>query len=203
MTLLWIRHGETALNAARVLQPPQTPLSPRGERQAQAVAARLARRGVVGVLSSDLPRALQTAQAIARACGVALQATATLQERNFGALRGLPYDGLGVDPLTMAEAPPQGESMAAFEQRVGDALAEAAAWQARLGGPVAVVSHGLVIRTLLQRWVTRPPGLLPPARIGNTAVTEIAAQPPHAVIAIACTAHLAADDDDAAGLSGG
>ena len=61
MTLLFIRHGETALNAARVLQPAATPLSARGLAQAQAVAERLAAQRLAGVLSSDLPRALQTA----------------------------------------------------------------------------------------------------------------------------------------------
>ena len=35
MTLLFVRHGETALNAARVMQPADTPLSPRGLAQAQ------------------------------------------------------------------------------------------------------------------------------------------------------------------------
>ena len=34
MTLLLIRHGETALNVARVLQPADTPLSARGVAQA-------------------------------------------------------------------------------------------------------------------------------------------------------------------------
>ena len=74
MTLLLIRHGETALNAARVLQPADTPLSARGAAQAEALAGRLAAwRGaprepggapLAGILSSDLPRALATAEAI-------------------------------------------------------------------------------------------------------------------------------------------
>ena len=38
MLLYLIRHGETPLNVARVLQPADTPLSERGQRQAQALA---------------------------------------------------------------------------------------------------------------------------------------------------------------------
>ena len=41
MNLLIIRHGETPLNVARVLQPPDTPLSLRGQAQASALASRL------------------------------------------------------------------------------------------------------------------------------------------------------------------
>ena len=42
MTILLIRHGETALNAARIVQPADTPLSERGIAQARALARRLA-----------------------------------------------------------------------------------------------------------------------------------------------------------------
>ena len=63
-----IRHGETPLNAARVLQPADTPLSPRGLAQARALAERMRSLPLAGILSSDMPRALQTAEAIAAAC---------------------------------------------------------------------------------------------------------------------------------------
>jgi len=61
MSILLIRHGETALNAARVVQPADTPLSERGAAQAAALARRLADFGIAAILSSDLPRAAQTA----------------------------------------------------------------------------------------------------------------------------------------------
>ena len=60
MNLLLIRHGETALNVARVLQPADTPLSARGIAQAEALASRLASMNVEAIVSSDLPRALRT-----------------------------------------------------------------------------------------------------------------------------------------------
>ena len=78
MSLLLVRHGETDLNRARILQPADTPLSALGWVQAQAVARRMVGLLPVAILSSDLPRALQTAQAIALATGLTIQTTALL-----------------------------------------------------------------------------------------------------------------------------
>ncbi|MFO1328814.1 MAG: histidine phosphatase family protein [Rubrivivax sp.] len=204
MTLVLVRHGETALNASRVLQPADTPLSPRGLAQAQAVAERLAGAGLAAVLSSDMPRALQTAQAIVAAGGLPLHTSPLLHERNFGDLRGLPYDSLDHDPIESPAAPPGGESLEVFHQRIDRAFAQALALRATLGGPLAVVSHGLVIRAWLDRLVRLPPGHGPAPRIGNTAVSVLAAQPPYEALLVNCTTHLSGRvAEDGSSLSGG
>lgn len=204
MTILLVRHGETPLNVTRMLQPPGTPLSDTGMAQAQAVAHRLAGLGLAGIVSSDLPRALSTAEAIAAATGLRLSTTPLLHERNFGVLRGRPYDALGFNPLTMAEAPPGGESAEAFAQRVAQAFAHIVALRGSLSGPLAVVTHGLVIRALLSHHVQLPAAVLPPLRIGNTSVTIVGAQAPHAVELLDCTSHLGTSTQDKAhSLSGG
>jgi broad specificity phosphatase PhoE len=204
MNLLLIRHGETELNVARVLQPADTPLSSRGVAQAGALAARLAATGLRLIVSSDLPRALRTAQAIAAATGAAIETTPLLQERNFGDWRGRPYDAMAVDPLTLAEAPPNGESAAVFAQRVAAAFAHVVARQAALGGTLAVVTHGLVVRALLASHVRLADGMAPPAHLGNTSLSIVGAAPPHLVGLLNCTQHLdAGARDDAHALSGG
>ena len=204
MSLLLIRHGETALNVARVLQPADTPLNARGLLQAEALAQRLAATGVRAIVSSDLPRALRTAEAIAAATGATIETTPLLQERNFGAWRGKPYDAMAVDPLTMADAPPGGESAALFAQRVAEAFAHVVRRQAALGGTLAVVTHGLVIRALLARHVQLADGCGLPTHLGNTSLSVIEATPPHRVSLLDCTRHLqAATRDDAHALSGG
>lgn len=205
MTLLLIRHGETPLNAARVLQPPDTPLSDQGRRQAAALAQRLAAVGVAGIVSSALLRARETADAVARATGLPVQLSPLLQERNFGAWRGLPYDGLPVDPLQMDGAPPGGESRPAFEQRVAAAFAHLLSLQAALGGALAVVSHGLVVRAILQRHAALPAHLgLPAQGLRNTSLSIVAAEPPHRCERLGCTRHLDAALAEAPGsLSGG
>jgi broad specificity phosphatase PhoE len=204
MTLLLIRHGETSLNVARVLQPADTPLSPRGLLQAEALAQRMAGASLAGILASDLPRALQTAQAIRAATGLPLLTSALLHERNYGDLRGQPYDTLDFNPLTMDEAPPGGESQSAFGARTAKAWAELLALQQSLGGPLAVVTHGLVLREWLLRQLHRPEGMALPARLSNASVTEAGAAPPHRVVRVDCTLHLTgALRDDAHALSGG
>ena len=204
MSLLLIRHGETALNAARVLQPANTPLSARGIAQAEALAERLAERRISLVLSSDLPRALRTAQAIAARCCLAVETTPLLQERNFGDLRGQPYDALPVDPLRMRDAPPNGESADAFEARVAAAFALIVHRRATLAGDLAVVTHGLVIGALIERHVALAAGEVRPAHLGNTSLSIIEWQPPHAASLLNCTLHLdARTGDDARALSGG
>ncbi len=205
MTLLFVRHGETTLNASRTMQPADTPLGPRGLAQAQAVAARLASVGLAGVLSSDLPRALQTAQAIAAAAGgLPVRTSHLLHERNFGDLRGRAHDSLGLDPLQMSEAPPGGESMADFLARADQAFDLAVRMRATLGGPLAVVSHGLVIHAWLSSRVALAPGQLLPARIGNTSVTRVAASPPHGADLVDCTSHLRGRiSEDGNSLAGG
>jgi probable phosphoglycerate mutase len=204
MTLLLIRHGETALNVARVLQPADTPLSARGVAQAEALAQRLAAMNVQTIVSSDLPRALRTAEAIAAVTGAAIETTPLLRERNFGDWRGRPCDSLPIDPQTMAEAPPGGESTAAFERRVADAFTHAVTRQATLGGVLAVVTHGLVIRALLSAHVRLADGMVQPMHLGNTSLSIVGARPPHPASLLNCTHHLdAAAADDARALSGG
>lgn len=204
MTLYLVRHGETAHNAARVLQPADTPLSPRGLAQARAVAERLLSEGLRAVLSSDMPRALQTAQAVVAATGLPLHLSPLLHERNFGDLRGLPIDSLDHDPIASPAAPPGGESLLQFERRIDQAFAQALALQATLGGPLAVVSHGLVIRSWLDRLARLPDGHGPAPRIGNTAISVLSVEPPHVALLVNCTRHLSGRTaEDGSSLSGG
>ncbi len=204
MALLFIRHGETALNVARVLQPSETPLNERGLAQARALAARLADSGVAHILSSDLPRALQTAEAIAAATGAPIETTPLLHERNFGELRGRVYDTLGFDPITDEAAPLGGESLAEFNARVAAAFALAVQRGTRIDGALAVVTHGLVVREVLDRHLALAPGQVPPFRMRNASLTIASTTPPHAVALIDCTRHLdAGPAHDALSLSGG
>ncbi len=62
-TFFIIRHGETRWNLEQRIQGHRdSPLSPLGCRQAEALAARLAGESFELIISSDLQRAWQTAQ---------------------------------------------------------------------------------------------------------------------------------------------
>ena len=204
MAIILVRHGETALNAARVVQPADTPLSERGRAQADAVGRRLATQPPGAIVSSDLARAWQTAEAVARHSGLPIEPSSLLQERNFGALRGHAYDTLGFDPMTLDEAPPGGESARQFAQRVAGAFDAMQHWQQGLAGDLVVVTHGLFIRVLLAESLRLPAARLAGLHLGNTCVSIFDAQLPHALQLLNCTRHL--DDniqDLPAGLSGG
>ena len=191
MAIFLIRHGETALNAARVLQPPDTPLSERGVEQAGRLARRLATSGVVRILVSDLRRAEMTAEALARATGAPLERDPELAERNFGELRGRAYASLGLDPFAPGYTPPGGESWDAFFARVERAWARVDAVARHAGGPLAVVTHGLVCHAVVTRLAELAPGLASVRGWRNTSVSLLEADGTRwRVTLLDCVAHL-------------
>ena len=184
-----IRHGETALNANRTFQPPATPLSERGLDQARRLGARLAPVGIARVLASDLARAAMTAEAVRDATGAPLEWDAELHERNFGDLRGRPYESLGFDAYAQGYTPPNGESWEMFHARVERAWPRVLAVAARTQGPLAVVTHGLVCRAILAFHAQPAPGLAQPAGFRNTSVSVLEGTPWRATL-IDCVVHL-------------
>ena len=91
--LYLVRHGQSAGNAeGRFGGHGPTPLSELGLKQADATAKTLAKEGVSAIYSSDLHRAMQTAEPLSKLTGVAITATAAFRERNVGVLEGLTFD---------------------------------------------------------------------------------------------------------------
>ena len=194
-----IRHGETVGNAARIVQRPDSPLSSRGVAQAERLARRLAREGVAQILSSDLARALTTAERLRRLTGAPLSVEPLLQERNFGDLRGTPYAELGVDMFAPDYAPPNGETWPLFHARVDQAWARVQELAAGTSGSLAVVTHGLVCRSLAARHLILADGEAVPERWENTSLTIVDGPAPWRVRLLNCAAHL--EDLDAAPLA--
>lgn len=91
--LYLIRHGQSAGNAeGRFGGHSPTPLSELGQQQARLTAKLLAREGVNVIYSSDLHRAVQTAQPLSELTGHPIHPTAAFRERNVGVLEGLTFD---------------------------------------------------------------------------------------------------------------
>jgi len=185
-----IRHGETAGNAARILQRPEIPLSERGIAQAERLARRLANAGIAGVLSSDLPRAAMTAEHLSQTTGLAVAFEPLLHERNFGDIRGTAIADLGFNPFGLDYAPPNGESWEVFHARVDRAWARMRDVAAATDGHLAVVTHGLVCRSLAGRHLALPAGEGVPERWENTSVTIVDARAPWRVELLNCCVHL-------------
>jgi len=201
MSILLIRHGETALNAARIVQHPETPLNERGMGQARMLAERLAGFPITAIVSSDYRRAHMTAEAIAGVTGLPITIQESLRERNFGDTRGTPHADLPVDLYAPDFHPKGGESWPMFHERVGIAWGEVIERAANVEGDLAVVSHALVCRSLVENHLTVDDDMSAKVqRWPNTALTVIAHEAPWRVSVLACGAHLVGDvaDDSAA-----
>jgi len=199
MSIFLIRHGETEGNASRIVQRPEIPLSPRGLAQAERLARRLAGESIARIVSSDLARAVTTAEALRSVTGAPLSFEPLLQERNFGDIRGTPYAELGFDMFAEDYAPPNGETWPVFHVRVDRAWARVQALAATAGGDLAVVTHGLVCRSLAARYLILPDGAAVPERWENTSLTIVDCPAPWHVRLLNCSAHL--DDLDARPLA--
>jgi probable phosphoglycerate mutase len=89
MHILLVRHGETSWNReGRYQGRTDVPLSPAGEAQVAALAARLARLPIAVAVSSPLARARRTAEVILGDRGTPLDLDAGLVEISHGAWEG-------------------------------------------------------------------------------------------------------------------
>ena len=151
-----IRHGETAWNAELRLQGQlDIALNAVGRWQAERLAAALADERLDAVYASDLARARETAQPLARAQGLSVRLDVGLRERSFGVFEGFTFDEVAARwpeesrrwRLREPDFAPRGaESLRAFSERCVEACARLAA--AHRGGTIAIVAHGGVMDCL-------------------------------------------------------
>ncbi|MHB1526473.1 MAG: histidine phosphatase family protein [Candidatus Dormibacteria bacterium] len=155
MSLWLVRHAEAEWPAALALGQSDPGLSNRGWEQSETLALRFAAERLDCVITSDLRRAVQTAERIAGPHGLRVETWPELREVDFGAWERRQLSDLWVEDPTAAkhwEADPThfpagfGETFPALEARVKVA-------RARLlqiaPAPVLVVAHGGSLRLLL------------------------------------------------------
>jgi probable phosphoglycerate mutase len=88
--LLAVRHGETQWNLCGKQQGHlDSPLTALGVKQAEAMAEGLAKRNIEILYSSDLGRALRTAETIGERLSLGVKTDSRLRERNLGLMQGL------------------------------------------------------------------------------------------------------------------
>jgi 2,3-bisphosphoglycerate-dependent phosphoglycerate mutase len=147
--VLLIRHGQSEGNAARRFGGhTATPLSPRGRRQAQATARALQSEELTIIYSSDLARAVETAQPLANLTGLAVNATTAFRERSVGVMEGLTFEAAAQQHPEQYAALLQrdfehvltgGESYRQLLDRAVEKLDEIIA--ENKGGKIAIFSH--------------------------------------------------------------
>lgn len=91
--LYLVRHGQSAGNAeGRFGGHGPTPLSELGFQQAKMTAQALAREKIDAIYTSDLLRAVQTAEPLAKLLDLPIVKTSAFRERHVGVLEGLTFD---------------------------------------------------------------------------------------------------------------
>lgn len=160
--LILIRHGESVVTVNQVVGGPKTcsGLSELGARQAQALHDRWAaghEPAVDTLWSSEMPRAVETAEAINQSLGLELQFDVDLEERRPGDADGLTWPEFREQYPDYdhhnphSELSPGGESAVDFFYRVGRPVDRII--QENQGKTVMIVCHGgvvdVVFRTLL------------------------------------------------------
>ena len=207
MRLLLIRHAESVGNRELRLQGrTDFPLTTRGRRQADELAASLAERQVIAVYSSPIRRTLDTAEAIAGRLGLTVEVQAALQEYDFGEMSGLTWREIQerrpqlIEQLLSDSADypdyPGEEGREPFRQRVCGAL-WAIAERHTGKEPVAVVTHAgpiaVFLLDVLQRGYHRPmPFTVDNASVTTVEITEAQPVRPRAVlVGLNDTCHLA------------
>jgi probable phosphoglycerate mutase len=182
--LVLIRHGESRAVYDRVVAGERgcTGLTELGRLQAEMLRDRLARTGEVVadvLLSSTLPRAVQTAEILAPALGdPEIVRDCDLCELHPGECDTLGWDEYraryGVDMAARPFEPmsPGGESLAEFNLRVGRALTRLA--EEHEGRSVVVACHGGVVIGSLICFLGMPAQQPPTANlvVTNTSITE-------------------------------
>jgi broad specificity phosphatase PhoE len=147
--LFLVRHGQSAGNAeGRFGGHGPTPLSDLGKRQAEVTAEALVKENVSAIYSSDLFRAVQTAEPLARLSGIPVLTKNAFRERNVGVLEGLtfeeskqqyPKDYFALVNRTYHHTITRGESYRQLVKRAMDELWEIL--RKHHGERVAVYSH--------------------------------------------------------------
>ena len=183
MKLYIIRHGQTDWNVEGKIQGRQDiPLNDMGRRQARALAEGMESRPVAAVYSSPQKRAMETAETLARAQGMAVIPVPELAEIGYGDWEGRTasdilakerklYEEWWQHPATVA--PPGGETLNQVDVRCKKA------WERIKGemkGDTAVVAHGGTLAHFIVHLLEGQPDAAE-ILVGNASITTIEYDP--------------------------
>lgn len=187
VTFVLLRHGETALTAAKRFSGSggtDPGLSEQGRWQAERAAAALAVRGTVqAVVASPLARCRETASVVAARLGLDVEPEPGLRETDFGAWEGLTFAEarerfpaeLDAWLATASAAPPGGESFDDVTLRVTRAQQDLLSRHP--GRTVLLVSHVTPIKTLVRLALAAPSASLFRFGLSPASLSEISLYP--------------------------
>lgn len=181
MKLILVRHGETSYNAdGRAQGRNDVPLNEQGRKQALAVARALMKERPLSLYSSPLPRAMETAQTIARELDATVVALDGLMEADVGDLEGraspewraMYPEFLALWDRNPAVTPfPGGEAMGQVQRRAWRSV------ETILKDPqdptAVVVGHGFAFYSILCRALGMPLKNFRRFRLDNGSITVL------------------------------
>ena len=157
-----VRHGESEANASPRFQPPSSPLTEKGRRQAQLIAKRAARVQFDALISSPYTRARETAETIADATEAGIEYSDLFVERMKPTSIN---DKQHTDPVaraiwqrwevTLYEPGIRVEDGENFDDLVARSDGALAFLAGRPEQVLLVVTHGFFMRTVISRIVMR------------------------------------------------
>ena len=152
--VLLVRHGETAWTiSGQHTGRTDIPLTERGEREAQALSARLKGMSFTKVLTSPLQRARRTGELAGFAeCA---QADPDLMEWDYGAYEGRRTSDIRAEHpgwRLFEDGCPDGETLVEVSARADRVIARVGA----VGSDVLIFAHRDILRILIARWLALP-----------------------------------------------
>jgi alpha-ribazole phosphatase len=192
MKLFLTRHGQTDWNIARRFQGhSNTPLNEVGRKQAAALADRMSAQKIDAIYSSDLQRAMETANTIVQmsGCNPDLHLDLRLREINFGDWEGLTYNEikekypevlLARENDIYKNAPPNGEALEQLCARVQSMLDEL--YANHKDQTVLIVTHGGVSQILLCLALKLNPTMYWQFHLSTASLSEISFYPDGALL---------------------
>jgi len=179
--IIFVRHGETVFNIeSRYQGHTDAELSELGRRQAAGVAERLKDEKIDAVYSSDLSRASETAQEVAKFHNLQVQTDERLRECAFGEWEGLNvreiaelypelYENYLRDSVTYRA--PSGERLESLQARVVCAINDIA--ERHPEDTVVAVVHGGPIRAFLCHALGTPLEAFRKIKLDNCGLTAL------------------------------
>ncbi|MHA6528315.1 bifunctional RNase H/acid phosphatase [Corynebacterium pyruviciproducens] len=180
LTIILVRHGQTQMSVDKQYSGlTDAPLTELGRKQAQRAASYFEGKHIDAVISSPLARAQQTADAIARAAGVAVHTDDALREVDFGAWEGLTFAQAHEKDPELHSAwlgdpkvvPPQGESLEQVCKRTKSFVTKAKKTWA--GKTIVVVSHVNPIKAIVRTALGAPSKSLARMHLDLASVSEV------------------------------
>ncbi len=183
MHIYLVRHGQTSWNASQKCQGhTDIPLDESGTEQASRLVQVFDSLPLKRILTSDLSRAIETAQPVAAHHNIQIEARFDLRERSFGDWEGAAFEDLGrffvEESLKTGSAatelrPPNGESLADVWARIERVTEEIHAEHE----PILVVTHGGTCSLLLAKLIGSTLESSRAFRFSNTGISTLARRP--------------------------